>query len=196
MRVIAGLAKGRRLAPVPGPTTRPITDRAKEALFSALHDWIPQRRVLDLFGGTGAVGLEALSRGAAQAHFVDASAQAVATIQRNGAQCRFLDRMRIVRGDSFRYLARCADGPFDLVFIAPPQYQGLWRRALQALDARPELLTPDGRAVIQIDPREDADVPLTHMVRYDQRRYGRVLLCFYESAPGAPLSVDPPAPDA
>ena len=77
MRVIAGTAKGRRLKPVPGETTRPITDRVKEALFSILGDWIIEARVLDLFGGTGAVGIEALSRGAGQVTFVDKKEQPV-----------------------------------------------------------------------------------------------------------------------
>ena len=73
MRVIAGSAKGRKLKPVPGDTTRPITDRAKEALFSILGDWIVEARILDVFGGTGAVGIEALSRGAEHVTFVEKS---------------------------------------------------------------------------------------------------------------------------
>lgn len=180
MRIIAGTAKGRRLRPVPGDSTRPITDRAKEALFSKLHDWIPERRVLDLFGGTGAVGLEALSRGARHATFIDAHPQAVHTIQHNGRLCGFTSRMEVLRGDSFRFLAQAEPDPFDLIFIAPPQYQGLWSQALESLDARPELLRVEGMAVVQIDPREDGEVPLKRMVRFEQRRYGRVQLCFYE----------------
>ncbi len=180
MRIIAGTARGRRLATVPGTSTRPITDRAKEALFSMLHDWIPNRRVLDLFGGTGAVGLEALSRGAAHATFVDAHPQAVRTIRHNGALCRVTHRMDVIQGDSFHFLQRTALPVFDLIFIAPPQYQSLWQRALAAVDERPAVLDPDGLAVVQIDPREDTEIPLTHMVRFDTRRYGRVQLCLYE----------------
>lgn len=186
MRVIAGKAKGRRLSPVPGDSTRPITDRAKEALFSILHAWLPERRVLDLFGGTGAVGIEALSRGAAHATFVDVQPRAVQTIRRNGALCGFPEQMEVVQTDSFRFLARSHPQPFDLVFIAPPQYQELWIRALQTLDAQPGLLHEEGIAVVQIDPREDTDPALRHMVRYDQRRYGRVLLCFYRHSPAIP----------
>ncbi len=180
MRIIAGSAKGRRLADVPGTSTRPITDRAKEALFSMLHDWIPHRRVLDLFGGTGAVGLEALSRGAVHATFVDAHPKAVQTIRHNGALCRFTQRMDVIQGDSFRFLQREPAPVFDFIFIAPPQYQGLWQRALAAVDERPGLLRVDGLVAVQIDPREDTEIPLAHMIRFDTRRYGRVQLCFYE----------------
>ena len=87
MRVIAGEAKGRRLQMTPGDATRPITDRAKEALFSILGDWLVDARVLDLFGGTGAVGIEALSRGSLFAHFVERDRRAVQTI-REGLDAR------------------------------------------------------------------------------------------------------------
>ena len=80
MRVISGSARGHKLQSVPGNSTRPITDRAKEALFSILGNWIEGRHVLDLFGGTGAVGIEALSRGAAHVHFIDLSRAAIRTI--------------------------------------------------------------------------------------------------------------------
>ncbi len=180
MRIIAGTAKGRRLVDVPGASTRPITDRAKEALFSILHDWIPERRVLDLFGGTGAVGLEALSRGAAHTTFVDTHPKAVQTIRRNGAICGFMSRMDVIQGDSFRLLQQESLPIFDLIFIAPPQYQGLWQRALQTVDKHPRLLGAESLVVVQIDPREDTEIPLTHMLRFDTRRYGRVQFCFYE----------------
>ncbi len=191
MRIIAGSAKGRRLADVPGASTRPITDRAKEALFSILHDWIPNRRVLDLFGGTGAVGLEALSRGAAHVTFIDAHPKAIQTIRQNGALCQFTHRMEVIQGDSFRFLQREAIPAFDFVFIAPPQYQGLWQKALQAVDERPGLLEADGLVVVQLDPQEDTEIPLAHMIRFDTRRYGRVQLCFYEAlSPSAEGSTD------
>jgi 16S rRNA (guanine(966)-N(2))-methyltransferase RsmD len=178
MRVITGKAKGRRLYSVPGDSTRPITDRAKEALFSIIGDWIVDTRVLDLFGGTGGVGIEALSRGAAFAHFVDANRKAVETIEANLRLCRFIDQARVERGDSFAFLARYTGKPFDLIFVAPPQYQGLWLKTLTLLDERMELLAEYGTVVVQIDPHEDQPLALVHLVEYDRRRYGSVLLLF------------------
>ncbi len=180
MRVIAGLAKGRRLWPVPGDSTRPITDRAKEALFGKLHAWLPERTVLDLFGGTGSVGLEALSRGAAKATFVDSNARAIATMRRNGQHCGLYPQMELVKADSFRYLTRPGIGPFDFIFIAPPQFKDMWVPVLRAVDKRPALLTAAGIVVVQMDPTERRDVPLRHIMAFDERRYGRVLLRYHE----------------
>lgn len=179
MRVITGAAKGRRLQMVPGEGTRPITDRAKEALFSILGDWIEGRRVLDLFGGTGAIGIESLSRGAAAAHFIDMNRKAVETIRANLRHCQLEEDAVVERGDSFAFLKRYQGEPFDLIYIAPPQYQDLWRMALRQIDERPELLTVDSEVIVQIHPKEDAPVELNFLVEYDRRRYGSVLLIFY-----------------
>lgn len=182
MRVIAGSAKGHKLQSVPGDTTRPITDRAKEALFSILGDWIYGTRVLDLFGGTGAVGIEALSRGAAFAHFIDRSRKAVHTIQANLAHTKFEDQATVLHGDSFAFLESYRGDPFDLIYIAPPQYQGLWHKALTLVDQRPDLLAPFGAVIVQIHPREDEPVKLDFLEEYDRRTYGSVLLIFYASS--------------
>lgn len=179
MRVITGKAKGRRLQMVPGESTRPITDRAKEALFSIIGDWIIETRVLDLFGGTGAVGIEALSRGATSVHFIDRERRAVQTIQANLAHCQMTHQATVERGDSFAYLPRYRGEPYDLIYVAPPQYQDFWRKALLLIDSRPELLAPYGAVIVQIHPREDGPVELAHLEEYDRRKYGSVLLIFY-----------------
>lgn len=179
MRVIAGSAKGVPLAAVPGESTRPITDRVKEALFNILSSFIVDARVLDLFAGTGAVGIEALSRGAREVVFVERDRRALATIRRNLEATRLGERARVVPGDAFAYVSRPPDEPFDLIYIAPPQYKRMWVQALQAID-RPGYLAPDGLAVAQIFPKEDEDVPLQHLQRVDERRYGSTLLIFYE----------------
>lgn len=166
----------------PGEGTRPITDRAKEALFSILGDWIVGARVLDLFGGTGSVGIEALSRGAAWVDFVELSRKAIATIHANLRHCRLDEQAAVLRSDSFAYLQRYQGAPYDLIFVAPPQYQGLWIKALQQIDARPALLAPHGNVVVQIHPREDEPVQLSYLEEYDRRRYGSVLLIFYGAA--------------
>ena len=118
MRVIAGSAKGTRLATVPA-RTRPLSERAREGLFSSLGPATIDARVLDLFAGTGAVGIEALSRGADSATFVDASMAAVKTIEENLSKTRLSDRASVYRLDVDAALARDL-GTFDVVFLDPP----------------------------------------------------------------------------
>lgn len=182
MRVIAGKAKGHRLRSVPGDSTRPITDRAKEALFSIIGDWIVDTRVLDLFGGTGAVGIEALSRGAAFTHFLDRNRRAIQTIEANLAHCKLQDQALVEQEDSFAFLRQYTGEPFELIFIAPPQYRDLWIKALLQIDQRPELLAPFGSVIVQIHPKEEAELLLQNLEEYDRRQYGSVLLLFYALA--------------
>jgi 16S rRNA (guanine966-N2)-methyltransferase len=179
VRVIAGSAKGIRLQMVPGTGTRPIADRVKEALFSILGKHVMDGQVLDLFAGTGSVGIEALSRGAARAVFVEKQGKATATIRANLRATRLQDRAHVIQTDVFRFLSREPE-PYDLIYIAPPQYQGLWSKTLLALEANPGWLHPDGLVVVQIFPKELEPLDLTTLLRTDQRKYGSTLLCFYE----------------
>jgi len=181
VRVIAGKANGHRLKSVPGGGTRPITDRAKSALFNIIGNDIIGCRFLDIFAGTGQVGIEALSRGATEAVFVEWAGAALRTIRENLAHTRLEARARVVRADVFDFLATQVEPaePFDYVYIAPPQYRGLWVRTLRALDARPAWLTDDGWTIAQIHPREYEDLALEYLELFDQRTYGRVMLCFY-----------------
>ena len=185
MRVIAGEAKGHRLKSVPGGRTRPITDRAKSALFSIIGNDAIGCRFLDLFAGTGQVGIEALSRGAVEAVFVEQAGSALRTIRQNLAHTRLEAGARVVRADVFAFLSSEA-GPaegFDYVYVAPPQYRGLWVSALRALDARPAWLADDAWAIAQIHPREYEELVLKHLALFDQRTYGGVMLCFYAKVP-------------
>ncbi len=183
MRVIAGSAKGHRLYAVPGEATRPITDRVKEALFNILGDFIVGAWVLDLFAGTGSVGIEALSRGAAYVVFVDKSPVALRTVRRNLEHTRLSERATLVQADAFRYLARPIGQSFHLIYVAPPQYLGMWTKVIQMLDERPQWLArsldKDALAIVQIHPREHQMLELQHLSLYDLRRYGSTLLCFY-----------------
>jgi 16S rRNA (guanine966-N2)-methyltransferase len=178
MRVIAGQAKGRRLRSVPGKGTRPITDRAKSALFSILGNDVVGARFLDLYAGTGQVGIEALSRGAEAAIFVERAAAALRTIHQNVTLTGLESRARVERADVFSYLGRPPQ-PFDYVYVAPPQYQGLWGKTLQMLDAHPGWLSNDGWVIAQIHPREYEALALQRLALFDQRTYGSVMLCFY-----------------
>jgi 16S rRNA (guanine(966)-N(2))-methyltransferase RsmD len=180
IRVIAGTAKGRRLQMVPGSGTRPISDRAKQALFNVLGDQVDGAAVLDLFAGTGSVGVEALSRGAASATFVEKDRLAVATVQANLRTTGFAGRARVVRSDVFIFLRNEPRTGFDYIHIAPPQYHGLWIDTVAALEARPAWVNPDGLVVAQIDPLEFKELPLEHLKLIERRRYGNTLLCYYE----------------
>jgi len=180
MRVITGTAKGRKLKEVPGGTTRPITDRTKESLFNILGEWIIGARVLDLFGGTGAVGIEALSRGAAHAAFVEIAPAALRVIRHNLKETKLSDKAAVIKGDAFKILERDHPLPYDIIYIAPPQYRKMWQKALTMVDARPHLLSDEGVAIAQIHPKEYEELVLKNLTLYDQRKYGSTLLCFYE----------------
>ena len=182
MRVIAGSAKGIRLQAVPGTTTRPISDRVKEALFSILGESIVGARFLDLFAGTGSVGIEALSRGAAEVVFVDSEPRAVATIRANLVHARIQQGVRVVHSDVFKYLSRPAE-PFDFVYVAPPQYHGLWSRTLLAVDAAPTWLSRSAQVIVQVFPKELEPLSLSRLVLSDERQYGSTALCFFDRVP-------------
>jgi 16S rRNA (guanine(966)-N(2))-methyltransferase RsmD len=183
MRVISGSARGRKLKSPKSSETRPIMDRVKTALFDILAPEIMGMRVLDLFAGTGAVGIEALSRGAESATFVERSPEAWRLVRENLALTNLSDRAEVVRNDAFAYLQQAAatGRRFDLVYIAPPQYVNMAAQALAQLDPSP-LTEPDGLVIVQIHPQERAELDtltLKHLRRYDERRYGSTLLLFY-----------------
>ncbi len=183
MRVISGSARGRKLKSPKSSETRPIMDRVKTALFDILAPEIMGMRVLDLFAGTGAVGIEALSRGAESATFIERSPEAWRLVRENLALTNLSDRAEVLRADAFAYLqqAAAAGCTFDLVYIAPPQYVNMATQALIQLDAAP-LTEPDGLVIIQIHPQERAELDaltLKRLRRYDERRYGSTLLLFY-----------------
>ncbi len=180
MRVISGSAKGRKLKSVPGEGTRPITDRVKESLFDILAGDVVGCRFLDLFAGTGGVGIEALSRGAAEVVFVEQGRAALETIRFNLAHTRLESKARVVRADVFAFLADPPAAPFDFIYVAPPQYKNLWLETLRALDARPAWLAAEGAIIVQIHPREFLPLEWQHFELVDERKYGSTLLCFYE----------------
>ncbi|MGD8457728.1 MAG: 16S rRNA (guanine(966)-N(2))-methyltransferase RsmD [Anaerolineales bacterium] len=180
LRVISGSAKGSKLKMVPGDITRPIPDRVKEALFNILGEDIPGCYFFDLFAGTGSVGIEALSRGAEFVRFVDRSGTAVKTIKQNLELTHLNENAQIQVIDAFDLLARRPDAEFDYVFVAPPQYHGLWKKTLFSLDSSPDWLVEDGWAIVQIDPKEYNQVTLENFSEFDQRKYGNTVLVFYE----------------
>ena len=183
MRVIAGSAKGMKLKPVPGKSTRPIMDRAKEALFNIIGEDIRDARFLDLFGGTGSVGIEALSRGADYAVFVELDLSAIRVIRSNLNHTRLAERARVLHRSAFDILAHPPKQRYHFIYVAPPQYQDMWALTLAALDANPHWHHSDTAVIVQIAPREyDSSRAFKHLIEYQKRKYGRTLLLFYRFA--------------
>jgi 16S rRNA (guanine(966)-N(2))-methyltransferase RsmD len=179
IRVIAGTAKGRRLKLVPGDSTRPIMDRVKESLFNIIGRTILDSSFLDVFAGTGSVGIEALSRGALYALLTDIDARAIQTIRDNLKLTGFSNRATVRKIDAFTLFKQTPDRAYDFIYIAPPQYKNLWLTALRSLEDNLAWLHPDGSAIVQIDPTEYAAAELKHFALYDERRYGSTLLLFF-----------------
>jgi 16S rRNA (guanine(966)-N(2))-methyltransferase RsmD len=180
LRVISGTAKGRKLQSVPGDTTRPVMDRVKEALFNILAGDVIDSNWWDLFGGTGAIGIEALSRGALFVRFSDLNHAPVETIKENVEHCRFTAQSETRRGDAFNMLAAQADRKFEYIYIAPPQYQEMWVKALKLVDENIGWLTEDGTVIVQIDPVEYQEMELQNLEETEQRKYGSTLILFYD----------------
>jgi 16S rRNA (guanine966-N2)-methyltransferase len=174
VRVVAGEFKGRRLEAPRGMRTRPTADRVREALFSMLGD-VSGARVLDLFAGSGALGIEALSRGAASAVFVERDPRAAAAIERNLSSLG-LDE-RVLRQDALRFLARAEGGTFDLVFCDPP-YDSASRLAGPLAERLPALTAEGARIVIESDKRRPLELPLP-LVK--ERTYGDTRIAIHGS---------------
>lgn len=184
LRVIGGSARGRRLRTVPGATTRPITDQVKEALFNIIGADIQGASFLDLFAGTGSVGIEALSRGAADCLFVDKNRLPIEVIRQNLRLTGLESLAEVIRMDALVLLDHPPKHAFDYVYLAPPQYKGLWKQALLKLDSCPEWLSEDAWVIVQIHPIEyeflQQGVDLHQLSEFDQRDYGGTRLVFYE----------------
>ena len=132
MRVISGSARGKRLKELKGMETRPTTDKVKESLFNIIQFEIPGRKVLDLFGGTGQLGLEALSRGAQHCTFVEQRRDAVSLIRENLKFCGLAEQAHVVQGDALSFLSTCRE-KFDVIFLDPPYQSDLLEKSLELI---------------------------------------------------------------
>ena len=175
MRVIAGRAKGVRLAPVP-PGTRPVSDMAREGVFASLGSIVEGARVLDLWAGSGALAIEALSRGAAEATLVDRGRAPVEAIRENLRRAKM--QARVVRGDALRFLPPAGEIPFDLVFLDPPYEEG--PETLDPVLARLAGGLPSGATVVLTRGRRSStpvipiDLPVARRLEYGD---SLVLVC-------------------
>jgi 16S rRNA (guanine966-N2)-methyltransferase len=180
VRVITGKARGRKLKSVPGDTTRPVTDMVKEALFNILAGDVIDSDWWDLFAGTGAIGIEALSRGAHFVRFSDLNRLPVEIIKDNLTTTGFLNQAEVRRGDAFKWLASPPDRSFDFLYIAPPQYKDMWSQALKLADQNPGWLSSGACVIVQIHPKEYQDIALNQLEKIDERQYGSTMLIFYD----------------
>lgn len=178
MRIIGGELRGKKLATLRGMAIRPTADRTREAIFNIIAAKVDGANVLDLFAGTGALGIEALSRGAARAVFIDNAAESIKTIEKNTTACRMQDRARVIRWDIIRNLNCLGPGAspaFDIVFMDPPYNSNAVAPTLRHL-AHSNALAPGATVIVEHAPSEAiTDLPngLSHV---DQRKYGKTLV--------------------
>lgn len=175
MRVITGTARGMVLRTLEGNDVRPTTDKVKEAVFSAFQFEIEGRRILDLFAGSGQLGIEALSRGAESAVFVDADKNAVKIVKENLAKTKLDSRATVVQTDSIAFLSM-TDRIFDLAFLDPPYEKGLLQKALSKIDT----LISEGGAVICEHPfREELDENYGSLIKTKEYKYSKTAVTVY-----------------
>jgi len=182
MRVITGTARGRRLKELEGMETRPTTDRVKEGLFNIIQFDIEGRKILDLFAGTGQLGIEALSRGAASATFVDQRRDAVAIVRDNLKITDLADRARVVNGEAVAFLS-AAKEKYDIIFVDPPYAADLWESALEAI-SRFDILSNHG--IIICESPLEREMPEMEAPYFLHRtyRYGKIKITTYHREEG------------
>ena len=177
MRVITGKARGVNLKTPEGLQTRPTTDRVKEAMFSIIQFDIPGMRVLDLFGGTGQLGIEALSRGAQSAVFVDAGDKACALIRENLRRCRMENCAQVIRTDYLDYLGRCRD-TFGIILLDPPYAEVFLENALKKI-TEIDILQSGGIIVTERPVGKELPWNFPGYTRSKDYKYGKTLITLY-----------------
>ncbi|MDZ7843814.1 MAG: 16S rRNA (guanine(966)-N(2))-methyltransferase RsmD [Anaerolineales bacterium] len=179
LSVIAGKVGGFNLKSVPGGITRPVMAVVKESVFNIVAPYVINSSWLDLFGGTGSVGIEALSRGASFVRFVDIHSAAIKTIHANLGHTGLSAQAEVWHTDAFRMLEKEPDRKFDFIYIAPPQYHELWSASLEKIQENIGWCWEDTWVIVQIDPVEYQPLGLNRLKLFDRREYGSTELLFY-----------------
>ncbi len=179
MRIISGTLRGKKLHPFHGKGIRPTSDRTREAIFNILFDRVPGSVVLDLFSGSGALGIEALSRGASMATFIDTAPDALSLLEKNLRSCGLQERARIIAWDIERNLncLQYPGHPYNLIFLDPPYYSGMALPTLRHLKESRALMT-GACLVLEHGNADELPLPLADFSLLDQRRYGKTLVSF------------------
>lgn len=179
VRVISGSARGLKLNTPGDDRVRPTTDRVKESMFNIVQDWVYDSQVLDLFAGSGALGIEALSRGASQAVFCDNSLDSIKIIKSNIEKAKVVDRSQIVSGDFKRCLRdmEAKNQSFDMIFVDPPYYEGLFEEVLDTIRSC-KILKKDGIVIVEHDAKKPIG-QVEGLEVYKEKKYGITMLTFY-----------------
>ena len=180
MRVIAGKAKGVQLKTPEGLKTRPTADRVKEALFSIIQFDLPESSVLDLFGGTGQLGIEALSRGARKAVFVDEQDSACCLIRENLKKAKLQEQGQVIRGDYLSYLGSCRE-KFNIIFLDPPYAEVFLETSLKKI-SEIDILQSGGIIIAERPLGKNLPDQIEGFTRSRDYKYGKILLTLYKKA--------------
>jgi 16S rRNA (guanine(966)-N(2))-methyltransferase RsmD len=180
LRIITGKAKGRRLLSIPGLNTRPTSDKIKESIFNILPSDFNGKEVLDLFAGTGNLGIETLSQGAKRAVFIESNHRALSVLEKNIRNCGFIDRSQIIGNTvakGIRVLENRGDR-FDLVFLDPPYGKNILRDTLARV-SKAGILNDNALVVVEHSSSETVADNIENLALNDQRRYGKTLVSFF-----------------
>ena len=178
MRIVAGKARGLKLNTIEEYSTRPTKDMVKEALFSMLQDYVVDSIFLDLFAGSGAIGIEAISRGAQKAYFVDNNKDCIKVINENLNKAKFTEQSEVYNLDYDKALDKFKDIKFDLIYIDPPYNLGLGIKAITKI-ASLDLLMKNGVLVYETDEVEVSPDTIEIFEKFKTKKYGRNVLNFY-----------------
>lgn len=179
MRIIAGERRGLKLDAVEGLSTRPTADRVKEGLFNTIQmDITPESKVLDVFAGTGNLGLEALSRGAKHVTFIEKDPKALKVLKSNIKKCRFEERCRVIEGDALKVLARLKGQDFDLIFLDPPYHENLYSKVFSAI-SQYQLLSECGILISEHAKNALFLYEDKVFLQYKMKTYGETTLYFF-----------------
>ncbi len=179
MRIVSGKARGLKIKTIESDSTRPTKDMVREALFSIIAQEVPDSIFLDLFAGSGAVGIEALSRGAKCCYFADVNKECTKVILENLQKAKFEDKSTIYTLDYEKVLGKINDVKFDIIFIDPPYNKGLGIKAIKLISSY-DLLKTNGIIVYETDEVEDIPDVIEIYTKFKEKKYGRNILNFYK----------------
>lgn len=179
MRVVAGSARGLKLNTPMDDRVRPTTDRVKESMFNIINVMVYDSKVLDLFSGSGALGIESLSRGAREAYFCDKSRDSIRVLKSNIEKTKFEDKSKVIMGDFKETLRKLYmdKEKFDLIFVDPPYFEGLFEQVLELIDQY-QLLEEDGRIIVEHDAKVAIE-EVGHLEKIKEKKYGNTKLTFF-----------------